>query len=304
VAGAYAIYQHPGETRLRAITFGAEQGGRLEGAGAPQVSASAGWSQSPFGAPYLVGTTIYDRDGKSLGTVPWTGKASMTWSSDGRFLCAAVPASAAAGAPMRLEMAPVGQGAKVVATGYTTYSDNAVYQVLSCDQGADRAVVAQFGQGVTPSNLWVFRLGTGAIVRSVDYAGVIGWVAGSADGSMLAESSPPVGAATNWKTTIRMADTGAQVATIDDLVARGFSGDKSLVVGNTPSAAAVVDWKTGRKVWTASGPYGGFLAEPAGRRIAVGIGFVGGSDQRDVYLVAPDGSAPLLPERVRVALLY
>ena len=205
---------------------------------------------------------------------------------------------------MRLETALIGQSAKVVATGYTTYSDNAVYRVLACDPGTDRAIVASFGQGVTPSQLWVFRLSTGAVVRSVDYAGVIGWVAGSADGSMLAESSPPVGAATNWKTTIRSADDGKQLGTIDDLVARGFSGDKTLVVGNTPAAAAVVDWKTGRKVWTMSGPYGGFIAEPAGRRIALGVGFVGGSDQRDVYLVAPDGSAVLMSERVRVSFLY
>ncbi|MEK6207838.1 MAG: hypothetical protein AABM32_09370 [Chloroflexota bacterium] len=278
--------------------------GRLDGGGAGQTSESAGWSQSLQGTPYLVGTTVYDRDGKSLGTIPWAAKESKTWSSDGRFLCAAVPGTATAGAQMRLEMALIGQTAKVVATGYTTYSDNAVYRVLACDQGTDRAIVASFGQGTTASKLWVFRLSSGAVVRSVDYAGVGGWVAASADGSMLAESVPPVGAATNWKTTIRSADDGAQLATIDDLVARGFSGDKSLVVGNTPGAAAVVDWKTGRKVWTASGPYGGFLAEPAGRRFAVGVGFVGGSDQRDVYLVAADGSAPLLPERVRVSLRY
>ena len=205
---------------------------------------------------------------------------------------------------MRLEMATAGQPAKVVATNYTTYSDNAVYRVLACDQGTDRAIVASFGQGVTPSNLWVFRLSTGAIVRAVDYAGVIGWVAGSADGSMLAESSPPAGSATNWKTTIRSADDGRMMGTVDDFVTRGFSADKTLVVGNTPSAAAIIDWKTSRKVWSASGPYGGYLPEPAGRRIAVGVGFVGGSDQRDVYLVAPDGSASLLSERVRVALLY
>jgi hypothetical protein len=304
VAGPFVIFQLPSETRLRALSFGGDVNGRLEGGGAGQTSASAGWSQSPYGAPYLVGTTIYDRDGKSLGTIPWSGKESKTWSSDGRFLCAAVPESATAGAQMRLETALIGQPPKVVATGYTTYSDNAVYRVLACDQGTDRAIVASFGQGVTPSMLWVFRLSTGAIVRSVDYAGVIGWVAGSADGSMLAESSAPVGAATNRKTTIRYADSGAQLARIDDLVGRGFSGDKTLLVGNTPGAVAVVDWKTGRKVWTTSGPYGGFLAEPAGRRIALGIGFVGGSDQRDVYLVSPDGSAPLLPERVRVALLY
>ena len=205
---------------------------------------------------------------------------------------------------MRLEMAFVGQPAKVIASGFTTYVDNATYPVLACDQGTDRAIVGVFGQGVAAARLYVFRLSNGALIRSVDYAGAGGWVAASADGSMLSESVPPVAPATNWKTTIRSADNGAQLGTIDDLLVRGFSGDKTFVVGNTPGAVAVVDWKTGRKVWTTSGPYGGYLAEPAGRRFAVGVGFIGGSDQRDVYLVGENGPIALLPERVRVSLRY
>lgn len=302
-AGAFVLFQLPSETPLRAISFGGEVNGRLQGQ-VPQTGAGAGWSQSPYGIPYLVDSTAYDRDGKALGTIPWTGKQSRTWSSEGRFLCAAVPASGTAGAQMRLETAFIGQPAKVIASGYTTYSDNAVYRVLACDEGKDRAIVASFGQGVAASRLWVFRLSTGAMIRSVDYAGAGGWVAASADGSTLAESVPPTGGATSWKTTIRSADAGAQLATIDDFVARGFSGDNAFVVGNTTNAVAVIDWKTGRKTWTTSGPYGGFLAEPAGRRLAVGVGFVGGSDQRDVYLVAADGTAVLLPARVHVALGY
>jgi len=303
VAGAFVLFQLPSETGLHAISFGADVNGLIKGQ-APQTTAAAGWSQSPFGAPFLVDPTVYDRDGKELGTTPWAKKESKTWSSDGRFLCAAVPATASAGAQVRLEMALIGQAAKTIATGFTTYSDNAAYPVLACDQGTDRAIVAVLGQGVAAARLYVLRLSNGALIRSVDYAGAGGWVAASADGSMLAESVPPVAPATNWKTTIRSADNGAQLGTIDDLLVRGFSGDKTFVVGNTPSAVAVVDWKTGRKVWSASGPYGGYLAEPAGSRLAVGIGFVGGSDQRDVYLVGPNGVLTLLPERVRVSLHY
>src|SRR5438309_3142142 len=303
VAGAFVLFQQPSDRRLRAISFGAEANGVLN-AQVDQTIPGARWSQSPYGIPYLVDSIAYDRDGKELGTIPWSTKATKTWSSDGRFLCAAVPGTETAGAQMRLERALVGHPSKVVATGYTSYADNAVYRVLACDEGTDRAIVASFGQGVAASRLWVFRLSTGAIVRSVDYGGAGGWVAASADGSMLAESVPPAAPATSWKATIRSADAGAQLATIDDLVVRGFSGDNAFVVGNTPNAAAVVDWKTGQKVWTVSGPYGGYLAEPAGRRFAVGIGFVGGSDQRDVYLVGANGFIALLPERVRVALSY
>ncbi len=225
-----------------------------------------------------------------LGTVPWDARQTATWSSDGRFLCAAVPDRATTGAQMRLETAVIGQPAKVIASGFMTYADNGSYRVLACDQSSDRAVVMSFGQGVAPARLVVFRLSTGAIIRSVDYAGAVGWVAASA-----------------------ATDDGSQLGLVEDFVVQGFSGDKSLVVGPSGSATparsslttAVIEWKTGRKVWSASDhPYGGFLAEPAGRRLVVGIGFVGGSDVRDVYLVSPDGSAVLLPAHVRVALLY
>lgn len=303
VAGPFVIFQSPSESRLRAISFGGQVNGVL-GASAPQVSSSAAWSQSPYGAPYLVDSIIYDRDGKPLGTIPWATKESKTWSSDGRFLCAAVPASATAGAQMRLEIAFIGQPAKTVATGYATYSDNAVYRVLACDESTDRAIVAVFGQGIAPGRLWVFRLSTGATIRSVDYSGSGGWVAASADGSMLAETVRSGGAGGPRKATIRRTDDGAELGRIDAFVVQGFSGDKTFVIGASETSAAVIDWKSGRKIWSTSGTYGGFLPEPAVGRLAVGIGFVGGSDQRDVYLVQPNGSATLLPERTRVSLHY
>jgi hypothetical protein len=152
----------------------------------------------------------------------------------------------------------------------------------------------------------VFRLSTGATIRSVDYSGLMasgGWVAASADGTMLAESVRS-GAGGPWKATIRSTDDGAQLGTVDGFVVRGFSGDKALAVATNESTSAVIDWKTGRRAWSATGPYGGYLPEPAGPRLAVGIGFVGGSDQSDVYLVGPNGIIALLPERVRVSLRH
>jgi hypothetical protein len=306
VAGAIVLFQLPSETGLHAISFGAEVNG-LIGGQAPQTTAGAAWSQSPYGVPYLVGTTAYGRDGKELGTIPWSesARASKTWSSDGRFLCAAVPERPATGAQMRLEMAAIGQAARLIATGFTTYGDNAGYPVLACDQGTDRAIVAVFGQGIAPGRLWIFKLSTGALIRSVDYLAVMaagGWVTASADGSLLAETVRSGGAGGPWKATIRSTDDGAQLGTVDGFVVNGFTGDKTLVVGANETSTAVIDWKTGRKVWSMTGPYGGYLPEPAGARLAVGIGFVGGSDQRDVYLVGRNGYIALLPERVRVAL--
>jgi hypothetical protein len=269
------------------------------------------WAQSPYGDRYVIGSAVTYRDGRALGALPWDVRQTATWSNEGQFLCAAVPDRPATGAQMRLETAFIGEPTKLIASGFMTFSDNASYRVLACDERTDRAVVASFGQGIAPSRLVVFRLSTGAIVRAVDYGGgAVGWVAASADGAVLAESARS--AAGKWTATIRAADDGAEQGAIDDFAVQGFSGDKTLVVGPIGGTllapggptTAVIEWKTGRKVWSTSGTYGGHLPDPAGRRLAVGIRFVGGSDQRDVYLVAPDGSAVLLPAGVRVALLY
>ncbi|MEP6694737.1 MAG: hypothetical protein ABJB39_08845 [Chloroflexota bacterium] len=305
VAGAFVLFQLPADPRLRAISYGAEVSGVLPG----QVPQSAVWSQSPYGAPYLVGSTIYSADGGVLGTAPWpTPDRSITWSDDGRSMCAVVPERPATGATLRLERALIGQAAKVVASGFGTYGDNSSQVVLACDETTDRAVVAVFGQGLYAARLWVFRLSTGGLIRGVDYgSGAFGrWVAASSDGTLLAETEQLTAGAVR-KVTIRRADDGAILGSLDDVIAQGFSGDNSLLVVSMAGGAAVIDWNTAsaRRVWSSTGgTYGGFLAEPASRRLAVGIGFLGGSNQRDVYLIDAAGKPLLLPAMVRVSLRY
>jgi hypothetical protein len=299
-AGSFVFFQLAGEAKMRATTWDASVSGVLP----VLVPADAVWTQSPYGATFRIGSTITSRDGPVVGVTPWPAKITPAWSAEGRTLCATVPEREVAGAAMRLERFTFDEPVRVVASGFAAYSDNAGYPVLACDTTNDRAIVAQFGQGIAPAKLWVFRLSTGAVIRSVDYAGMLGWVAASADGTMLVETLPFETASRRWSATIRSADDGAKIGAVDGFVGHGFSGDNTLLVGASENATALVDWKTGRAVWSASGPYGGFLPEPAGRRVAIGIGFVGGSDQRDVYLVQPDGTASLLPARVRVGLRY
>jgi hypothetical protein len=296
---AYLFFQLPNDARFRAISFD----GAVSGIVPLQVAPNAIWSQSP-GTPVVIGTTAYTREGVTLGAVPWLA-AQFTWSSDGRFMCAVTPEQPVTGSPLRLAIQVIGQSQKPVGNGFGAYSDNASYTVLACDEGRDRAVVASFGQGLYASHLWIFRISNAALVREVTYdTGAVGrWVAASADGSLIAESEQATAGA-QIKATIRLTDDGAVQATLDGVVVQGFSGDNTLTVAADKSSAAVVEWKTGRRIWSAQGTYGGFLPEPAGRRLAVGIGFVGGSEQRDVYLVRPDGSAALLPAGVRVGLRY
>jgi hypothetical protein len=294
------LFQLPGEDHLRGMTWDGATSGVLAG----QVGVQAIWSaQSLDGSRYIADGAVYDRQGHSLGALPWPGKGeSATWSTDGKLLCKAVPEWPTTGAPMQLDVAAPGTAPRIVARAYAIYSDNASYPVLACDATRDRAVVAVLGQGIAPGRIWVFRLSNGTIIRSIDSPG--SWAAVSNDGALLAVAQPTSTGA--MRTTIQRTDDGTTLGKVDDFMAHGFSVQGSLLVGTTNSGSTVLlDWSTGRRIWSHSGlPYGGFFAEPAGDRVAIGLGFTGGSDIADVYIVAPDGSAVLLPPHLRAALQY
>jgi hypothetical protein len=296
--GKLLLFQLSAETRLRAIRD-ASVSGVLPG----EIPLNAVWSQSPYGAPYLVATLVLDRDGRPIGPVPWPSTIRPTWSTDGSSLCAAVPEREVTGAAMRLEHLTLGQPARIVASGFATFDGNG-YPVLACDPAGNRIVVGSSAQGGSALRLWVLRLSTGEVIRSVNYRNAIGiWVSASPDGALLAEAVPQGPMPTDrWTTTIRNTDDGAPVGTVDGFIAQGFSGDGTLMVGVKGKAVAVVDWKTGREVWTTTdGTYEGHLAEPAGSHFAVGVLR---TDRSDVYLVSGDGSAVLMPAGVRMPMRF
>ena len=297
-ARAYLLFQLPSEDRLRGISWDGVSGGTLAG----RVGAQAIWSaQSPDGSRYIADGVVYDRAGHSLGALPWRGKGeSATWSSDGSF-CKVVPMTPVTGAWLELQIAKLGEAPRTVARRFGIYSDNASFPVLACDRATDRAIVASLGQGIALGHLWVFRLSTGALIRSVDYPGA--WAAVSIDGTTLAVALLSNG---DMRTTIQRADDGSSLGTVEDFTAHGFSANGSLLVGTTKSNSTVLlDWRTGRRIWSRSGlPYGGFFAEPAGAHVAIGVGYTDGRTNDDLYIVAPDGSSVLLPAHVRAALQY
>lgn len=298
------LFQAAGENRLRAVVWSDMTNGVLAGDVPLRTTA---W-QSPDGKRYVSNGKIYDADGRELGMVPWQDPS--TWSRDGEFLCKAVPTIRQTGAPLQLQTVVPGQEPRIVATGFGTYSDNSGYPVLACDAASDRVIVASFGQGLFAGHLWVFRLSTGVLIRSEDLGAnaVSSWLAASADGTLLAHSVR----ATNTSpttTTIRAAESPTALQTLSDFEGHGFSGDGSLLLGltgGTNTAVAIIDWKAARRIWLATGaPYGGYFPEPGGAHFAVGLGFIGGAeDKGDVYIIGPDGASIALPSGVRAAFRY
>ncbi len=297
------LFQMPGEASLRAISWDGAATGILKA----QVPPTTYWTQSPDGSRYVIDTMVYDREGRALGALPWAERVG--WATNSQFACDAAHPAPSVGGPMRLETAAPGQPARVVVTGYTTYSDNAGYPVLACDATTDRAIVASFGQGLYAGHLWIFRLSTGALVRVADLGqgGVGSWVSATTDGGLIAEAvQPAVG--TLVTTTIRRADDGVALGTVADFEAHGFSGDGALLFGYSgPSkrTSQIVEWKSGRVVWRATGYfYNGFLTEPGGTHIAVAGSLNNTMSDQDVYIVSPDGTSVLLPKGVRTAFRY
>ncbi|HEY8807361.1 MAG TPA: hypothetical protein VIN70_07230 [Candidatus Limnocylindria bacterium] len=290
------LFQAAGEDRLRAVAWTGTTNGVLAGTAPPKATLR----QSPDGARYVLNGKIYGFAGDLVGVLPWLDGSVPTWSRDGQFLCRALPVTPQTGSAMQLQTVVPGQQPRVVATGYGIYSDNAGYPVLACDAQTDRVIVASLGQGLFAGHLWVFRLSTGALLRSEDIgANVAGsWIAASADGTLLAHSvhatnaDPPT-------TTIRTAESPTALQTLPNFEGHGFSGDGSLLLGVTggSNSIAIIDWKAARRTWGSTGlAYGGFFPEPNGNHFAVGLGFVGGAeDKGDVYLVGPDGTSIEFP---------
>jgi len=299
------LFQAAAENRLRGVAWTDAASGVFPG----ETPWKATVWQSPDGTRYVLNGKIYDVGGRELGTLPWQEGSLPTWSRDGQVLCRAVPETPQTGAPMQLQTVVPGQQPRIVARAYGTYSDNAGFPVLACDAASDRVIVASFGQGLFAGHLWVFRLSTGALLRSEDLGAKMAgsWLAASADGMLIAHSVR----ATNGDpatTIVRTAESPTALQTLPNFEAHGFSGDGSLLIGVTGGAnsVAIVDWKAARRTWSATGtPYAGYFPEPGGAHFAVGLGFVGGSeDKGDVYIVNPDGTSITLPSGIHVVFRY
>lgn len=288
------------DPRLRAVSWDLSQSG-LTGASGTSII------QSADGRYYFDGGQIYDRTGNQLAPFPWTTKGfGATWST-GDQLCRASGSPEVTGSPLVLQVAAIGKPLRTVASGFGTYGDNASYPVLACDETSGVAVVAAFGQGFVPGRAWVIQLSSGRLTRTFDYfaggAQGLSSLQASSDGTLLAESARSTSG--SWTTTIRRTSDGGVVEVIDNLDVRAFSGDSKLLAGVRGSSPVVIERGTHREVWSApaKGWYGAF-PEPKGESFLIGTSSDPSSQQYDLYLVAPNRPAALLPEGAAATLAY
>ena len=293
----FIVFQETGDARLRGISWDGSISGLFSQSGPFGLI-----SQSPDGRYVVLDGSLYDRHGHVLGAFPWAGKDfSATWTPDSSAMCKAVPVTPITGSPMRLQVAGAGQAPRTVAQGYVTYSDNASFPVLACDPKRDRAIVAEFGQGIAPSAIWIIQLSTNTVVRTINAPGAT--VAATSDAMFIARSAFPSASGQTLRTSVERADDGGIVGTVPDFDTHGFSGDGALLVGlsGLAHAPAVVNWRTGQRVWTGSGRWFGYLVEPGGPHIVVGLSTASG-ELGDAYLIGAGGVVKQLPTGMAAAL--
>ena len=275
-----------------AVTWDGSQRGRIGGFGGQTF----GIYPNPAGTLYSTFHDIRDRTGQVVSSIAGNGKQFGAWADDGRHYCQMVSASAlppAGGEPATLRIVTVGGATRTVARVGTMLQQSGA-GVAACSIERDRAVVIQ-GTGLgTGLHVWVVQLSSGRILWNS-----AGNFVASRDGQWLASGDPAGG---SWA----MYNAGGGVAGQISGPVQSFSWDGSLVVvGQYGAQASIVDWRTGKVVWTAPAGtiYAGALPEPGGSRIAVEVQTPGhpqttGFPTVDVYAVSPDGTAVQILSKV------
>lgn len=259
--------------------------------------------QSPDGSR-LAGTIgIVSFDGTQIG--PWPdqgdpgGKTRYGWADDSLHLCADFGADpGGAHAPATFYVAALGSpGVAVAQVG--SEGGQSGPRVLACSFNRHLAVVEEYCI-FTVCELWTLNPETGALLFHNSYptgTPLLG-VSASPDGRFLALINQRTG-----HSDITTSTSTSVLATLE-MPVRSFSGDGSLILVESGADVRVIDWRSGRTVWT--GPPQlttafNVLAEPRGRRLAV---FLLTDSNRfpslgDIYVIDADGAATRLAAGVR-----
>jgi hypothetical protein len=271
-----------------------------------RLEATMGFVSNPAGTLYGWTSSVYDRSGAVVGTVPvspYTKTFPGTWADDGQHICSMFsesPFGQVGGKPTTLQVTTVGKQTRNVVQVGRAYEQGFI-EVAACSIERDRAVIVQSGSIHNAVQLWVVQLSTGRILWTRSYAADGSStvdIRASRDGQLIAENISDCCPATARTTTTIYGPTGAVLGHPAGRV-NAFSWDGSLaVVGDFNGPASVVRWRDGTILW--SGPsnagYWSAMSEPGGQRVAIWVRDPNppqtpGSQPLDVYAVGPDGHA-------------
>jgi hypothetical protein len=290
------LYHDPfNSDQIDGITWDGTSSGRVDSTGG-----AFGFIANP-GATLYAGFGdhgIHDRSGQVVARYDSGNQKGFagTWADDGRHYCQMVSASAlppAGGEPASLRLGAPGESSRTIAQ-VASMGDQFGAGVAACSVVRDRAVVVQGNSDGSARQFWLVQLSTGRILLDSARLGQVGrQVVATADGEYIAAGTTIYG------------PTGSVLGHVAGTI-EALSWDGSLaVVTGSESAVSVVRWRDGTRVWTA--PHGATFydaaAEPAGQRIAVGLGNAAyqqttGFPPLDVYVVGVDGHAILLLQKV------
>ena len=215
--------------------------------------------------------TVFDADGKSVGSVP--ADPTMMWADDGRTFCGVAKTSTGS---YDLEILRINGPRVRVGTISVTPGTNQVPVLGACSILTGRAVVIGQSSGYTWS-VTMISLSDGSVLYQHNYPNPLARLVASHDGQYIAEqygSNTSGGPAT----LVRHLPSGTTVGQFSGIVVQGFSWDGSLVVGYTSGdlsvqEAQVMRYHTHEIVWhqcTCPHPHGLFtLPQPAGSKVAV-----------------------------------
>ena len=209
--------------------------------------------------PAYVGdyAAYFDRLGYTTTETDDPAFVAQAWADDNGHLCV-VLASGGSALATRLP----GLADRVVPVSATELNDGPV-AVMACDVQRDTAVV-QVQVGAADWRVMWLKLSTGRVVEELRTQVASAIV--SHDGAYVATGSA----------IYRATDLTTPIARIGEpLRPLAFSGDDSLMLVSAETRLVIVDWKTGRQLWTyeaGSSQFGPWLAQARGGDFAVVVG--------------------------------
>jgi hypothetical protein len=184
--------------------------------------------------------------------------------------------------------------------------------LVSCSVRNDQAIVVRTTVA-WPSELWVVQLSSGrAIAHSVYTDSSVVKVVGSSDGVLIAENAPQSAGQDPlyqlaWTTVLRLSDRSIVARLDPSLGVVAFNSDDSLAlvttevwVGGSLTHLAVIDLRTGRRIWEYDGPdmLDTSTSQPGGRDFALVLRAPDSTDLAGTeVIVHGDGSTTRLPGR-------